>query len=335
MKSFPVYFWLGSIVAALALSTTAAYANMPILFVLFAAPGTMWWTIFVAIGIETAALMILFTMSWRRAIIASASINTVALVFAYFFYFIPLYPLLGWIIWHGSTIAFVGIMVGPIIIDTAIEIAFLRTLFVERLGWRRATGFFLANLMGAAVVLGVLYFDVVKSAPPSLSVGKVAHIEREYAAEIAVLREMLKETPELTFEGSMSMPSWQNTQWVDRRRRQLTPMRIARWKLSTSKMQLLSEKRETFDAFLLRVETVARYQHDDTTIIEGLYHRGEVKGMGGLVEYKGPAIRLYNYKIDFRHGEETYTIEADLIPSPDYSRAPEEEVDLKSLKQND
>jgi hypothetical protein len=266
MTSLPVYFWLGSIMAALALSTTAAYANMPMLFVLFVVPSTMWWTILVAIGIETAALIILFTMSWRRAIIASALINTVALVFAYFFYFIPLYPIMGWIIRHGSTIAFVGILVGPIIIDTAIELAFLRTLFVERLGWRRATGFFLANLMGAAVVLGVPYLDAVKSAPPSLSVEEVAHIEREYAAEIAVLREMLEETPQLTleetsectFEGSMPIPAWQNTQWGVRRRRQLTPMRIARWKLSTSEMFLLSEKRETFDAPLLWVETVAR-----------------------------------------------------------------------------
>lgn len=183
-----------------AISAGPAAANVPMApFFAFVKLG-FWWVILLALLIETVALRYLFRMPWVPAAVAAVSINVISLICGLALY--PLAAVFGYALLEdmivdlfgaGDLVEISALWIGAACVDTGVELLALRLIFAKRRTFARVSGFLLANLASAGILVGVMVWQAqVPDMPPE----EAARIEVEYAPEISFLVKTLDAFPE-------------------------------------------------------------------------------------------------------------------------------------------
>ncbi len=190
------------LILVLGLWPAMAAANVPMFFVFALTKITYWWSIPLAVAIEGAALRWLFGYAWTVALRASLIVNLVSLALG-----ILLYPMIGMMLFpvlapavtgafgYGQMVELIATAIGFALVDAAVEVITLNVMQAwgwERVTWRAAIWFFLANLVTAALLLAVIY---AAATPPRIKTAELDTVFATYAEEIALMDRLLEEMP--------------------------------------------------------------------------------------------------------------------------------------------
>lgn len=147
-------------------SMRVARADVPMFFFVALARVTYWWAVPVAIAIEAIVLRFALKINWRRAFVASISINAASGVVG-----IPLYPVMGMMLYpilmplvtrifgFGAIVEATATFAVLVILDTSIEfftLALLRPVFRIATNARTALWLTVANTLSTCLLVVVI-----------------------------------------------------------------------------------------------------------------------------------------------------------------------------------
>jgi hypothetical protein len=146
------------------------------------------WTTLIALIIEFAAIIWIFRVTWRRALLASLVANGATLflgiaaymhAIAWIYSFIP----------NGSFDGLAESLSLIALIDTAIELVVLAVLFAVILSWKRAFAFLAVNFVSAALIL-VTPLVTIEESEKVIPAAELQRIEEYYAPEIRYMEQV-------------------------------------------------------------------------------------------------------------------------------------------------
>lgn len=217
-----------------------------------------WPSLAAALLIEAAALVWLLGWDWRRAARAAALVNAIGLLAGF-----VLYPVAGavlmWPVQAATAAAgpaampvLVGLVaLGYAAVDTAVEYPVLRLLFGLARSGRALAVVFAANLASAGALVGLV---ILGDLPAGISDREVATLERTYAREIALMRDILDD-----LNAAPAAP-WTDPGWLERRQREAQEMQF-QWlevRRSPGERRALVPMRDSVHAFDGRREEPGR-----------------------------------------------------------------------------
>lgn len=204
-----------------------AAADVPMFFVFALTKVSYWWSIPLVVGIEAAALKWIFGYRWNIAVRASLLVNLVSLGLG-----VLIYPMIGMALYPvfapqvteafgtGPMVELVATALGFALVDGVVETITL--IVMHSFGWPRVTPvaavlFFLANLLTAALLVGVIY---VANAPARIGAEEMDALFETYSDEIAFMDRLLEEMPA---ERSDELYGFSGA-WVEAKRAEAEPM---------------------------------------------------------------------------------------------------------------
>jgi hypothetical protein len=150
----------------LAFLPVPALANIPMFWIIPLAKLEYWWTVLLAIVIEAVAIRWIFDFTWNRSAVAAMVVNFATFLLGFILYPAAggiLYPLVeplvtrptggGELIGHRATLVLLLIVA---LLDSAVELALLRSLYKAVIVLQKALLFLLANLFTASIFFALL-----------------------------------------------------------------------------------------------------------------------------------------------------------------------------------
>ncbi|WP_397542721.1 hypothetical protein [Roseovarius salis] len=248
------------------------------------------------------ALRVLFGLEWPRAARLAIFVNLISMFGGIVIYPVAglvLYPLLEplvvMVFGRGDMVEFSSYALGVGVVDTGVELVALASFFGVAVRWRSGLGFLLANLLTAALLVGVI---VWQNTPAAMPRAEAQAVQDTYAQELSFLEEVLAGLPRNVSvpDGAEGFPDFDDAE-LERIRTRMETLRLRTISLSVPLTTFFG----IGITALMQID--ARYRDGGLTIERGLM-------MAAFTAGRAVGAPVYRVQLERRVDDVTFAVAA-------------------------